>query len=159
MAQRSYAQLASDLRKEATPATLRNIMDSLKSRPSLPWALTSVVNDYPTTDFTDEGEVSGFLFTLFEAFHLVTPAIEDLSKEEADALARQFMQPSGGARRRRLSSKLFDKCVKSVRKTVKARKGSTKESAAIAICTVSVLHPRGKTLKRYRKGRLTTQRR
>ena len=59
---------------------------------------------------------------------------------------------------KRLSSK-FDKCVKGVRRTVKARKGSTKESAAIAICTVSVLHPRGKTLKRYRKGRLTTQRR
>jgi len=58
----------------------------------------------------------------------------------------------------RLSSK-FDKCVKSVRKTVKARRGSTKESAAIAICTVSMLHPKGKTLKGYRKGRLTTQRR
>ncbi len=158
MAQRSYAQLASDLRKEATPATLRNVIDSLKSRPTLPWALASVVNDYPTTDFTNEREVSEFLFNLFEAFHLVIFVIEDLSKEEADALARQFMQPSGGGRRRRLSSK-FDKCVKSVRKTVKARKGSNKESAAIAICTVSVLHPRGKTMKRYRKGRLTTQRR
>jgi hypothetical protein len=44
-----------------------------------------------------------------------------------------------------------------VRKTVKARKGSTKESAAIAICVTSVLHPRGKTLKRYRTGRLVTQ--
>ena len=52
----------------------------------------------------------------------------------------------------------FDRCVKSVRRTVKARKGSSKESAAIAICTKSVLHPRGRTLKRYRKGRLTTQR-
>lgn len=52
----------------------------------------------------------------------------------------------------------FDRCVKSVRRTVKARKGSSKESAAIAICTKTVLHPRGRTLKRYRKGRLTTQR-
>ena len=52
----------------------------------------------------------------------------------------------------------FDRCVKAVRRTVKARKGSNKESAAIAICTKSVLHPRGRTLKRYRKGRLTTQR-
>ena len=51
----------------------------------------------------------------------------------------------------------FDRCVKSVRKTVKARKGSNKESAAIAICTKSVLHKRGRTLKRYRRGRLTTQ--
>lgn len=53
----------------------------------------------------------------------------------------------------------FSRCVKSVRKTVKPRKSSTKESAAIAICTTSVLYPRGKTLKRYRKGRLTTQKR
>ena len=52
----------------------------------------------------------------------------------------------------------FDRCVKSVRRTVRARKGSTKEEAAIAICTTSVLHTRGKTMKRYRKGRLTTQR-
>jgi hypothetical protein len=51
----------------------------------------------------------------------------------------------------------FDRCVKKVRRTVKARRGSNKESAAIAICTTSVLHPRGRTLKSYRKGRLTTQ--
>jgi hypothetical protein len=56
-------------------------------------------------------------------------------------------------------SKKFDKCVKSVRKTVRARKGSNKESAAIAICTKSVLQTRGRTIKRYRKGRLQTQRR
>lgn len=55
-----------------------------------------------------------------------------------------------------VSSK-FDRCIKSVRKTVKARKGSNKESAAIGICTKSVLQTRGRTLKRYRKGRLTTQ--
>ncbi len=48
----------------------------------------------------------------------------------------------------------FSRCVKSVRKTVKARQ---KESAAIAICTKSVLHTRGRTIKSYRKGRLITQ--
>lgn len=52
----------------------------------------------------------------------------------------------------------FNRCVKKVGKTVKARKGSNKESAAIAICTKSMLHPRGRTIKRYRRGRLTTQR-
>jgi hypothetical protein len=52
----------------------------------------------------------------------------------------------------------FNRCVKKVGKTVKARRGSSKESAAIAICTKSMLHPRGRTIKRYRKGRLTTQR-
>jgi hypothetical protein len=51
----------------------------------------------------------------------------------------------------------FNKCVKSVRKTVRARKGSTKESAAIAICTASVLQKRGRTMKRYTRKRLITQ--
>ena len=59
---------------------------------------------------------------------------------------------------KKLSTK-FNRCVKSVRKTVKARKGSNKESAAIAICTTTILHPRKRTIKRYRKGRLVTQRR
>ena len=54
-------------------------------------------------------------------------------------------------------SRKFNRCVKSVRKTVRARRGSNKESAAIGICTKSVLHKRGRTMKRYRNGRLTTQ--
>lgn len=33
----------------------------------------------------------------------------------------------------------FDNCVRSVQKTVKARKGSTKKQAAYAICTASIL--------------------
>jgi hypothetical protein len=64
-----------------------------------------------------------------------------------------------GGRRRKSQTKRFGSCVKAVRKTVKARKGSTAEGAAIAICTTTLLHPRGRTLKRYRKGRLLTQRR
>ena len=62
----------------------------------------------------------------------------------------------GGRKSRKLGN-TFNRCVKAVRQTVKARKGSNKESAAIAICTKSVLHTRGKTMKRYRKGRLITQ--
>ena len=65
----------------------------------------------------------------------------------------------GGRRRRKSQAKRFGSCVKAVRKTVKARKGSTAEGAAIAICTTTLLHPRGRTIKRYRKGRLLTQRR
>jgi hypothetical protein len=61
--------------------------------------------------------------------------------------------------RRKSQTKRFGSCVKAVRKTVKARKGSSPESAAIAICTTTLLHPRGRTIKRYRKGRLLTQRR
>ena len=38
----------------------------------------------------------------------------------------------------------FDKCVRAVRKTVKARRGSTKKQAAYAICTNSVLKEHGK---------------
>ena len=62
---------------------------------------------------------------------------------------------AGGARRSQ--TKRFGSCVKAVRKTVKARKGSTAEGAAIAICTKTLLHPRGRTIRRYRKGRLLTQ--
>lgn len=64
----------------------------------------------------------------------------------------------GGRKTTKIGRK-FDRCVKAVRKTVRARKGSSKESAAIAICTKSVLQTRGRTLKRYKKGRLTTQKR
>lgn len=56
----------------------------------------------------------------------------------------------------------FCKCIKKVSKTVKVRKGSTKEQAAIGICTKSVLFTRGRTLKRFtcgKKGRLQTQKR
>ena len=62
----------------------------------------------------------------------------------------------GGRRTSKIGTK-FSRCVKSVRKTVRARPKSTKESAAIAICTTSVLHPRGRTIKRYSKKRLVTQ--
>ncbi len=58
----------------------------------------------------------------------------------------------------KLSAK-FSRCVKSVRKTIRPRKGSSKESAAIAICTKTVLYPKGRTIKRYSKKRLVTQRR
>jgi hypothetical protein len=53
----------------------------------------------------------------------------------------------------------FSRCVKAVRKTIRPRKGSSKESAAIAICTKTVLYPKGRTIKRYSKKRLVTQRR
>ena len=52
--------------------------------------------------------------------------------------------------------------MKKVAKTVKARKGSTRDQAGIAICTKSMLWPRGRTLKRVQcRGvrRLETQKR
>lgn len=56
----------------------------------------------------------------------------------------------------------FCRCIKDVRKTVKARKGSTAEQGAIAICVKSVLHRRGRTIKKFKCGKkpkLVTQKR
>ncbi len=56
-------------------------------------------------------------------------------------------------------------CVKAVKKTVKVRKGlaPSKEGAAIAICTRSILWPQKRTIKsikcRGKKGKLFTQKR
>lgn len=91
--------------------------------------------------------------------HLAKPAVQEANKKAIEEFKKRNQQPppnqssKGG---RTLSSK-FSRCVKSVRRTVRARKGSNKESAAIAICTKTVLQKRGRTIKRYRKGRLTTQ--
>jgi hypothetical protein len=60
----------------------------------------------------------------------------------------------------------FCRCIKSVAKTLKLRKGSgrgreAREKAAIAICVKSVLQSRGRTLKKFscRKGpKVITQR-
>ena len=65
-------------------------------------------------------------------------------------------------RSKRLASK-FCGCVKAVRKSVKLRSGrgnGARESAAIAICTKSVLQTRGKSLRKVscKKGpKLQTQ--
>lgn len=89
-------------------------------------------------------------------------AREDIERRTAEAVAnyqKRKEEEGRGGRRRRYSSKRFGRCVKSVRKTVKAREGSTPEGAAIAICTKTLLFPAGRTIKRYKKGRLTTQKR
>ncbi len=64
-------------------------------------------------------------------------------------------------KRSKLTSK-FCGCVKAVRRTVKLRSGrgaAARESAAIAICTKSVLQTRGKTLRKVscKNKRLNTQ--
>lgn len=57
----------------------------------------------------------------------------------------------------------FCACVKAVRRTVKLNKkyAQTKEGAAIAICTKTLLFPKGKTLKKFnclkKKGTFKTQ--
>jgi hypothetical protein len=67
-----------------------------------------------------------------------------------------------GGMRRKSQTARFCRCIKSVRKTLKARKGSTKEQGAIAVCVKSVLHRKGKTVKKFtcgKKMRLVTQKR
>ncbi|NDH66793.1 MAG: hypothetical protein EBY22_02580 [Gammaproteobacteria bacterium] len=54
-------------------------------------------------------------------------------------------------------TKDFCHCVKKVRKTIKLRRGQSqtrqaKESAAIAVCTKSVLQTRGLTMRKVRCG-------
>jgi hypothetical protein len=60
-----------------------------------------------------------------------------------------FGLPKGGVKQ----STKFCRCIKAVRKTIKARPGSTKESGAIAVCNVSILGRRGRTLKKFRCGK------
>lgn len=56
-------------------------------------------------------------------------------------------------------AKRFCKCIKQVRRTVKIRRG-TREGAAIAICTKSLLQTKGRTLRKVKcrgKPKLVTQ--
>jgi hypothetical protein len=161
MATKTYAELAADLRSEPSEATMTNILSSLEGR-QLSQELKSVVdtisNELASMRAGSNGaeeQADIAIYNLLYTLHTEDPSIPEPSHDETSRLATRYIQPAGGARRRKTSK--FDRCVKKVRKTVKARKGSNKESAAIAICTTSVLHPRGRTLKRYRKGRLTTQ--
>lgn len=93
--------------------------------------------------------------------HLAKPEVKEAIQKDVERFKKQNALPppnqsSKGGRTTRLSSK-FNRCVKSVKRTVRARKGSNKESAAIAICTKSVLQTRGRTMKSYSRKRLSTQ--
>ena len=160
---RPYADLAMKLKDDPSPATLQEVIDTFRTidnPPPEPGALGFMPRSLPTPDKTYEygypGEVEIVLGDVFTALMYMDPEkVQVPSNKELKALAQKYMAVRGGRRPRNYK---FDRCVKTVRKTVKARKGS-KESAAIAICVTSVLHPKGRTMKRYRKGRLITQKR
>jgi hypothetical protein len=80
-----------------------------------------------------------------------------LSEHAKSRIRISFPLPAGGFKRKSQTER-FSRCVKMVRRTVKPLPGSNKESAAIAICTKTILHKRGRTIKRYSKKRLVTQR-
>lgn len=165
MPDKTLAELAKEIRENPDSKALnQNALDTLMERYGRDTPLGDVLQVAVDKLLPDVGyrpdveEVDTAIFNILDAMHDIDDTIPSPTEEESRRWAAQYMQnfqPSGG-RRSRISRK-FDKCVKKVRRTVKARKGSSKESAAIAICATSVLHPRGRTIKRYRKGRLTTQ--
>lgn len=72
------------------------------------------------------------------------------------------MELAGGSQKKKTLRTKFCKCIKAVRKTIKARKGSTQEQAAIAVCVKTMLHRRGRTIKKFKCGKkamLATQKR
>ncbi len=65
--------------------------------------------------------------------------------------------------RNKMLARKFCSCIKAVRKTIKLRgkrnpsaSYKNKESAAIGVCVRSVLHKRGKTVKRFQCAKPTT---
>jgi hypothetical protein len=141
-------------------ATLENIYNKVNERKD---QLNTQAR--PIFDGITSADIAGLTSEFFVYEDSVREKLVDALKlqinpdENASVLEPARREVRQGGKKRSMISKKFDKCVKSVRRTVKARRGSSKESAAIAICTTSVLHPRKRTIKRYRKGRLTTQRR
>lgn len=106
----------------------------------------TITDMYRRSPAKDDPEVSSLLEQYSNASNRLATMLDQLAN----------LPQEGG---QKLSNR-FCRCIKSVRKTLKARKGSTKEQGAIAVCVKSVLQTRGKTLRKFRCGpkqRLTTQ--
>ena len=101
------------------------------------------------------GDWSISLFNLLDALYEFDTSIPFPSYAEADELGERYVRSirTGGARKRKTLRNKFCKCIKSVKKTLKARKGSTKERGAIAVCVKSVLQTRGRTMKKFKCGK------
>jgi hypothetical protein len=154
----SPVALAARLRENPSPATFQSVLSDLAKLPSSDSGIVRGIIASGAPPASNPKKVEFSLMDLFFALHLQDQTgVPVPSDEKLRELRDRYVAAarSGGRRPRNYK---FDRCVKTVRKTVKARKGS-KESAAIAICVTSVLHPKGRTLKRYRKGRLLTQKR
>ena len=153
MGDKTIAQAWEELRQEPSRGVFKNLLETARARQAGRPApvLDRVQKEQTDGKIVDFDDVLYALSQLQMQLQSLDPAIPSLPEDEQRLMAAKIVRTSGG---RRKTSK-FDRCVKSVRKTVKARK----ESAAIAICVTSVLHPKGRTIKRYRKGRLITQKR
>jgi hypothetical protein len=154
---------------------LGRLLNDLQTHPEDVGVMENVIDDLidyqPPLAAADIEELESYLKELREPLDRGRPGVAANTYRFLVSFVTELLARRGGARadpwagfdfdggRRKSQAKRFGSCVKAVRKTVKARKGSSKESAAIAICTTTLLHPRGRTIKRYRKGRLLTQRR
>jgi hypothetical protein len=149
------ADLLADLRAEPSEGVLRNVISDLREMDIRPFQVladqTDAILQRQGPDRARDVERQ-ILVVMDELSTFLNP-----DGYGAPLASARRMFGLGG--KRRTQSAKFGACVKAVRKTVKARKGSNPESAAIAICTKSMLFPRGRTIKRYKKGRLLTQKR
>jgi hypothetical protein len=153
-----------------TPGVLDNVIDDLVAHEGVVDAqkmrlrtLKETVLRAPQPDSASLAGLHSFLTSIVDSLQN-PPDVAPLARarEEAARAVRERAEARIAQLRgqgRRSQTKKFGSCVKAVRKTVKARKGSNAESAAIAICTTTLLHPRGRTIKRYTKKRLLTQKR
>jgi 5'-deoxynucleotidase YfbR-like HD superfamily hydrolase len=148
-------ELLADLRREPSEGVLRNVISDLLEHNNRPLQdLARRIQDQLRAGVS-ESTLRARILEVDQALAAQLGEGSGLRGRPLAHLADAFLD---GGKRRTQSAK-FGACVKAVRKTVKARKGSNPESAAIAICTKSMLFPRGRTIKRYRKGRLLTQKR
>jgi hypothetical protein len=154
---------------------LARLLNDLRAHPQDVGVMENVIDDLLAHDppllAGDIEELESSLKELREPLDRGRPAVVANTYQFLVSFVTEMIARRGGPRgdpwaefdfdggRRKSQTSRFGSCVKAVRKTVKARKGSSKESAAIAICTTTLLHPRGRTIKRYRKGRLLTQKR
>lgn len=67
-----------------------------------------------------------------------------------DKLRRNPFSLGGALAKRKSISKRFCECIKKVRSKVTVRNKGSNEGAAIAICTKSVLHSKGKTFRKFK---------
>jgi hypothetical protein len=67
-----------------------------------------------------------------------------------DELRKNPLSIGGAFNKQKSISRRFCECIKKVRSKVTVRNKGSKEGAAIAICTKSVLHSKGKTFRKFK---------
>ena len=164
-------QLARQIRDQPSRTGILSALDTLDtldldptpSKARQQQATLDAIRDNVQGGLGDKEEIEMALYNLLDVLNELDPqAAPKPTREEVAALADKYSQ-QGGARKKKLSQgRRFCKCIKTVRKTLKARPGSTKEEGAIAVCVKSVLHKKGRTIKRFKCGkkpRVVTQKR